>query len=87
MKRKPTYPSSALFHHLVGTVIMSVDIDQSGSVSNPHILAAVPLKPFGDAVLNAIDGLKFLPGQGWDAKSCSLAHQGHVVSFNFEIAH
>lgn len=78
------YPYSAAFRKLIGAVILHVDIDENGAVSNPQILAAVPSKPFGDAILENITRMRYRPGKKW-SENCSLAEKGHVIIYRFQV--
>ncbi len=84
MRQNPKYPDSALYNGMIGTVILQVDLNDSGSASNPKILATVPEKYFGDAVLSAVRNIRYKPGPKWDS-SCSLAQTGKVITFVFSI--
>lgn len=84
MRRTPSYPSSARYKGLIGTVILRVDIDAKGVAKNPKILAAVPETVFGDAVMKTAAYLRFVPGKTWSS-SCSLAKPGNVTTFVFSI--
>lgn len=83
-KEKPSYPPSALYQGFVGSVIVRVDVDAEGKTSNPEILAAVPEKYFGDAVLKSVKDMRYLPGEIW-GPSCSLAETGRVIAIKFQI--
>lgn len=83
-RRPPKYPDMAVFKGLIGTVILAVDVDAEGRASNPKVLAAVPDKPFGEAVLNSVKDLSYAAGEPW-GPSCSLAQAGRVIHFQFKI--
>lgn len=84
-RRKPDFPSSALFRGFVGSVVLRADLDESGKLHNPEILAAVPEKFFGGAVLEASDDMRYVPGKVWDAASCTMAEDDRIVTFEFII--
>ena len=84
-REKPNYPVSAMYEGFTGAVILRVDIDAEGKASNPEILAAVPDKYFGDAVLRNVKDMRYLPGDAWDPATCSLAQKGHIIVFKFLI--
>jgi TonB family protein len=84
-REKPNYPVSAMYEGFTGAVILRVDLDAEGKASNPEILAAVPDKYFGDAVLKNVKNMRYLPGDVWDPANCSLAQEGHIIVFKFLI--
>ncbi|MDP3737408.1 MAG: TonB family protein [Hyphomonadaceae bacterium] len=87
MKRIPQYPSSAMFRGMVGAVILQVDIDETGAVKNPKILAAAPEKFFGKAVLDNYQDMRFERSEESKASNCGpIAETGHPVTFFFHIA-
>jgi TonB family protein len=85
MKKKPSYPASALYGGMIGVVILQVDIDGQGMASNAEVLTAVPEKYFGDAVLKSVKDIRYVPGEPWNT-SCSLATKARVITFSFAIA-
>jgi TonB family protein len=82
---KPTYPVSALYQGFVGTVILRVDVDAEGNVSNPEIAAAVPDKYFGAAVMKNVKNMRFVPSKTWDPAECSLEKKGRMITIKFVI--
>jgi TonB family protein len=84
-RRKPEFPSSALHRGFVGSVVLRANIDDTGKLRNPEILAAVPERYFGGAVLEAFDGMRYLPGKVWDPAECKMAQTGKVITFEFVI--
>jgi len=84
-REKPNYPISAIYDGFTGAVILRIDIDAEGKAGNPEILAAIPDKYFGDAVLRNVKDMRFLPGETWDPAKCSLDQKGHVITFKFLI--
>jgi TonB family protein len=84
-RRKPEYPSSALYEGYVGSVLVQVDIDEDGKISNPQILAAVPEEYFGKVVLESVVDMRYSTGKTWDPAVCSLAEKGHIITFQFVI--
>lgn len=86
LERPIAYPSDALDDRVAGVVIVTVDVDASGAASNPRILAAVPQRYFGDAVVNATDKLRFARAAD-DAPDCTLAQKDKVFTYVFEIRH
>jgi TonB family protein len=85
IRTKPDFPGSALYRGFVGSVVLRADIDDNGKLQNPEILAAVPEKYFGGAVLKAFDGMRYLPGKVWDPTACKMAQAGKVITFEFVI--
>jgi TonB family protein len=83
-REKLSYPSSALYQGFVGSVILRIDLDAEGKASNPEILAAVPEKYFGDAVLKSVPSMRYVQGEVW-GPSCSLAETGRIIAFKFQI--
>jgi TonB family protein len=84
-RRKPEFPSSALHRGFVGSVVLRANIDDSGKLQNPEILAAVPEKYFGGAVLEAFDDMRYVPGKVWNPGECKMAQTGKVITFEFVI--
>jgi TonB family protein len=85
LKEKPNiYPQSAQGQGLVASVIARFDIGADGRIQKAELLAAVPAKHFGDAVLSAQDRYQFGPGKGSPA-GCSLARTGMIFTFNFRV--
>lgn len=85
MRKAPDYPSSALFRGFVGSVILRADLDDSGKLHNPKILAAVPEKFFGEAVLEQVEDMKYFPGKQWSPSTCRMAQVGRIITFQFLI--
>lgn len=81
--RKPEYPQSAMFGGFVGTVILSMDIDEHGKASNVQTLAAVPQRDFDEAVKKSLAFMTAVPDDGYDANRCSLKRTSRVVEFLF----
>jgi TonB family protein len=84
MRTAPDYPNSALHRGFVGSVVLRADIDDGGKLRNAKILAAVPEKYFGGAVLKEVDGMRYLPDKGWDASACKMAEIGKIITFQFQ---
>lgn len=84
LRRDIDYPSSALYKGIIGTVILQQDFDEKGAPSNPKILAAVPEKLFGEAILKNAKNVRYKPGKKW-GPDCSLAKVGQVTTFQFSI--
>lgn len=81
---RPMFPSIASMKGMIGTVILSIDLDAAGKVSSARILAAAPDKYFGDYTLKAVNNFTFEPRKG--AKpGCTLAQTGMVFTFVFQI--
>lgn len=84
LKRDIQYPRSALYKGMIGTVVLSVDIDDKGAASNPEILTAVPAKYFGDAVLKSVKDIRYKPQGAWP-EGCTLTQPKRIVTFQFSI--
>lgn len=85
LKGNLRYPRSAAFKGLVGTVILKMDVDNEGRISNPEVLASVPEEQFAEEVLKSMPTARFRPAS--DAKpGCLMFSPSHVFmfSFNFE---
>lgn len=79
-----TYPSSALFRGMVGTVMLRMELNAQGGVENPQVIASVPIQHFGDAVLAVANELKYVASD--DAPpGCTLAQKDVVLSVQFRI--
>lgn len=84
LSRPIGYPTGALENGVAGAVAVKVDVDESGGVSNTRILAAVPQRYFGDAVLAGAERIKFSKAPD-AAPGCSLAQKDMVFTYVFEI--
>jgi TonB family protein len=84
-RTKPDYPASAAFQGFVGSVVLRADIAEDGKLLNPKILAAVPEKYFGAAVLKEVDSMRYKPGKDWDSSACKMAETSRVITFQFQI--
>lgn len=84
MRKKPSYPSSALYKRLIGTVIIQVEVDEKGQAKNGKILASVPEQYFGEPVMKSVPDIRYKPGPKWNS-SCSLAEKSRIVTFQFQI--
>ncbi len=83
--QKPVaYPAGALDNGVAGAVIVKVDVEASFAVNNNRILAAVPQRYFGDAVMGAADSLKFTKSADAPA-DCALAQKDEVFTYIFQI--
>lgn len=76
------YPSSPLFNGMVGTVIVRLDLDENGRVSNAQTLAAVPAKHFSEAVMDAAPNFRFVRASK-AAPGCSVARKDYVFTISF----
>ena len=78
------YPSSELYKGLIGTVIVKMDVDHEGKISNPEVLAAVPDAGFADAILKSITTARYKRARS--AKpGCLMQSQSHGMSVVFRI--
>ncbi len=84
MSKRPQYPVMANLSGISGAVILQVDIDETGTVSNGKVLGAVPLKSFGNAVLRSVKDIRYTRGDKW-SPACKLARKGRVAAFSFAI--
>jgi hypothetical protein len=79
-----SYPSSAAYKDMIGTVIMKYDFDQEGRVIASEILASAPAKHFAEAVLQASPGFRLVRIKE-DPAGCGLAIRNRVITFAFRI--
>ena len=80
------YPPGALENGVAGAVVVKVDVEESGAITNMRVLAAVPQRYFGDAVVKAADRIKFTKAP--DAPSgCTLVQKDKVFNYIFSIRH
>jgi hypothetical protein len=84
MSKRLQYPTTTGLNVTAGAVYLQVDIDEKGMASNGRILAAVPLKSFGDAVLLGVRDMRYAPGENW-GPDCVVARKGRVASFSFAV--
>ncbi len=82
--RAVTYPNDARYGGVAGAVIVKIDVEESGVGSNMEILAAVPQRYFGDAVLGAADRIRFTKAPD-AAPGCKLARKDKVFTYVFEL--
>ena len=76
------YPRSAEFKGLIGTVIVKVDVDHEGYISNAKVLASVPAAGFAEEVMKSIGTARFKRAS--DAQpGCSMAARSYVFTFSF----
>jgi TonB family protein len=78
------YPQPAMFSGMVGTVVMKLDVDATGRVTNWETLAAVPARNFAKAVEEAMPSVRFQKAKG-EAPNCSLARTSYVFSVLFRM--
>ena len=84
MRREIPYPKSAIYSGFHGTVMLRVDVDAAGVVSNSEVLASVPDKRFADAVMGSVWNIRYR--RYVDAPpTCSLAQTGRVITFVFVV--
>jgi len=78
------YPASARFQGLVGTVLLSLDLDSAGKVTKADVLAAAPEKHFGEAALKAAREFIYIPSQQ-SSQGCSRAQENMRLIVEFTI--
>jgi TonB family protein len=81
---KARYPASARFQGLVGTVLLSLDLDAAGRVTKAVVLAAAPEKNFGDAALQAAQAFIYVPSPQ-SPQGCTLAQENLRLNVEFMI--
>jgi hypothetical protein len=84
MSRRLPYPTTTGLKVTAGAVYLQVDVDEKGMASNGRILAAVPLKSFGDVVLLGVKDMRYAPGDKW-GPDCVVARKGNVAVFSFAV--
>lgn len=78
------YPTSAAYRKLVGAVILRVDVDHEGRITNPRVLASVPSPEFGNELLKTIGTARY--SRHADAKpGCLLFSPSHILKIKFQI--
>lgn len=83
---KVTYPASANYTGLIGSVIYSFDVDASGAVTSYRQLAAFPENHFAKAVERILPSLKFVKDAKWDSAACTLESKNRVVAWHFQLS-
>lgn len=78
--RQPAYPAAARAAGVAGTVILSIDVDESGEVRNPRVVHSIP--PLDSAAVDAVSAWKFSPGRIGGRPVCVTM----TVSVTFEIS-
>lgn len=81
-----SYPIEARYMGVAGTVIVKVDVEESGMATNASILATVPQRYFGDAVLSGAKRLRFAKAPD-AAPGCTLGQKDKVFTYVFEMRH
>lgn len=81
---KGRYPGSARYQGLVGTVLMSVDVDAAGKVTDVEVLASAPEKHFGEAAVKAARNFIYMAAPE-SPQGCTLAQDDLRVSVMFQI--
>lgn len=59
----PTYPSDALARRLEGVVLLQVEVDAAGAVTNIQLVRTSGVKSLDDAALAAVRQWRFLPAR------------------------
>lgn len=78
------YPTSELYRGMIGTVILKVNVDYEGRITQPEVLASVPDAGFADALMGSIHTARFKRAR--DAEpGCMLATPVLVVPVTFTI--
>ena len=80
----PDYPSSAVYRGMIGAIILKLDIDEAGRAYNPRVLAAAPLKHFGDAALKGAHKIRYAAREG-SAPVCTLAQKDKTLMIQFSM--
>ena len=65
-------------------MILKIDVDHQGHITNPSVLASVPVAGFADEILKSIHTAKFSPDKEAQP-GCMLFTQSRVFSFIFRI--
>ena len=79
-----TYPRSALYKGMVGTVLMRFDLDEEGRVVDAETLAAVPARQFSAAVMDAVPKIRFTRISG-SSSNCTIARKNYIFTLMFGI--
>ncbi len=79
------YPQNRAFAGIVGAVIVRLETDDRGRVSDTEVLAAIPLQSFSDAVLKAVKDWRLEPEKGADLRNCRMASRSRVLRVTFYI--
>ena len=78
------YPAGHRNRSRIGAVIMEFDLDASGEVINPRVLASVPEGVFDEKSTRVVGKWKFRPEQKRDVGvSCRLERTNVVVPLAF----
>ena len=67
---------------MVGTIILKLDVDEAGRAYNPRLVAAVPLKHFGDAALKGANKIRYAKRDG-SPPGCTLAQKDKILTIQF----
>ncbi len=78
----PDYPATAEYAGMVGTIILKLDVDEAGRAYNPRLVAAVPLKHFGDAALKGANKIRYAKRDG-SPPGCTLAQKDKILTIQF----
>ncbi|MCX7738597.1 MAG: energy transducer TonB [Hydrogenothermaceae bacterium] len=62
-RTSPEYPKSARAKNITGYVVLSILVDEDGSVQQVEVLESQPARVFEEASINAVKQWKFEPGR------------------------
>ncbi|RYE01210.1 MAG: TonB family protein [Sphingomonadales bacterium] len=78
------YPRSAAFQGLVGTVIVKMDVNHEGRITQSQVLASVPAEGFAESVMKFLDTARFVRTK--DAEpGCMMFAPAMIYTFSFNI--
>lgn len=82
---KIEYPGSAEFKGMVGSVLVSLLLDEQGRVIDPEVVAAVPAADFSAAVLKAVRTWRWVTDKGEDTSRCRIRLEEQYLPVVFTI--
>jgi len=78
------YPSSAAFRGRIGSVMLTYKV-RDGKVTEPKVLASVPIDGFRDEVVKAVSKWVYVPTEDPAKTGCRLDHDNIIQPFLFAI--
>ncbi|MAP94961.1 MAG: hypothetical protein CMK07_08420 [Ponticaulis sp.] len=78
------YPSSAAFNGMVGSVILRLKFDEKGNVTEPEVLAAVPIAGFEEELIESVSEWRWQKSDDED-KACRLNRENVIMPVTFSI--
>ncbi|MEZ5937526.1 MAG: TonB family protein [Hyphomonadaceae bacterium] len=83
-----TYPYRASVEMIVAAVVYQFRVDAEGKVADLNILASAPSEGgFSEAVIESAKNWRYVPDEGVDTQTCTMASPMRVGSYQFLLKH